>query len=560
MVLVEDNIIAYPKELTRNSLPRKLFPVVALLIPLIVYVLSLRYYDNIYGFNVLAAQYALWTNHSFSVGVPNDTISRLIPNIDTIAHNGVYFTAYAPGLALIAFPFSAIGFMLDGGKLLSNGNAILMLESFVALTGALASFLTYKICLLFSRRPFPSLLAALTLAFSTTAWPFASVGFPHDATMFFILGATYAVVHYFSVSPKPVYLLLGGISIGIASTLDYVATILVIPIAIYILLQIRISKSLPSFSRLATGFRAAATGRAGLLTLLIGFAATGPLVILAYNQFVFGNPFDFSEEFFREVPAGQRNIGGLEGRFQFGALPFHMLFNLLSLYRGLFVLSPILILGLYGLYKMFRSNNFRLEAALFSALFLCVFVPYSAWDAWYAGGSYGPRFLVPALPFLVIPTFMIWNRANLNKAKRIFTGGLYFILFAIGAITQGMGAITNATPYNVTPPQPLVYQLTEYAFPYLFKAQLGVWFLHRLYNAGNLRIDLTFVVMLFGSILGISGYLIYKCVNHFDENKLQAGVAVRNEQYERPAKEEKVVFARSSQTPDPEKSGNPRVS
>ncbi|MGI0091961.1 MAG: glycosyltransferase family 39 protein, partial [Nitrososphaerales archaeon] len=498
MVLVEDRERHDPNNQGRYA--SILSPWMAFLIPLVVYLLSLRWYDYSYGFNVLAAQYALWTTHSFSLGVANDSIAPMIPNIDIITYHGTYYTAYAPGLSLISLPFAVIGFALDGGKLLPSGDAMVMLEAFVALTGALASVLVYKICMLYSKRVLPSLLAALTLAFSTPAWAFASVIFPHDTTMFFALGGTYSILHYFRVNPRRRYLLFAGVCIGIVSTLDYVATILVIPIAIYILLQ---TASRRRVSMLVYGLKStAAASGSRFLIFLFTFMATGPLVVLGYNESVFGNPFIFSEEFFTNVPSGNQNLVGLVSRFNLDGLPIQAVYNLISLYRGIFILSPILVLGLYGLYRMFRSHNLKLDGALFLSLFLCIYLPYSAWNDWAGGGSYGPRFLVAGLPFLTIPIIMIWSGASWSMRRRAYTGGLYFILFAIGAITQGMGAITNATPLTLEPGPPLVYQLTRFALPSLFKAQLGVWFLHRQYPHGNLPVDLAFTVILFGTILG----------------------------------------------------------
>ena len=489
----------------------------AFVFPFFIYILSLRYYDYTYGFNVLAAQYALWTRHSFSLGTVNNPIgSPIIPNVDTILYNGNYYNAYAPGLAIISLPFSIVGFVLDGGKLLPQGNAIIMLELFVALTGALACLLAYKICLMYSGKRLTSLIISFALAFATSAWPFASVTFPHDTTMFLATAAAYCAIYYFRRNSKIVFLVLAGLCLGIVSILDYVAAILVVPLSIYVIAGIVISRrsvavdDSPAHSKRVPGL--------AFIPFLATFLITGPLTVLAYNDAIFGSPLKFSEEYYKYVTPGQTNLTGLAARFHFSALPEQMIFNLFSPYRGLLVLSPILILGFYGLYLMIRAYEYKADGLLFLGLFLSIFVPYSAWSDWAGGASYGPRFLVTALPFLVIPMFILWSKANHQKSREILLGLVFFLLFAIGAITQGLGALTTATPPVIWPPQPLVYQLTAYAIPDLMKGQVGPWFLYKEKLIDHPAADIAVVVLIIGLLLAVECYLVIRNIRIREES------------------------------------------
>jgi hypothetical protein len=499
------------QRLIRNNVPI-ITAAFSFAFPFFIYALSLRYYDYTYGYNVLAVQYALWKHQSFSLGTPGNAIgSPIVPNVDTISYNGNYYNAYAPGLAVISLPFSIIGFILDGGKLLPEGNAIIMLELFVALTGALASFLVYKICLMYGARPLTSLLISFALAFSTSVWPFASVTFPHDTTMFFATAAVYCVIYYFRKCSRIAYVVLAGFCLGVVSLLDYVAAILVFPIAIYVIFGLIVTRRSTEFDgRESSWLRI--SWLFAFITFLVAFLLTGPLVILGYNNTIFGSPLRFSEEYYKYATPGQTSLTGLAARFHFSDLPQQMAFNLFSPYRGLLVLSPILILGFYGLYLMMRTYEYKVDALLFAGLFLSIFIPYSAWSDWAGGASYGPRFLVTALPFLVIPTFILWSRESYRGSKELLLGAFFLLFFVIGAVTQGMGALTTATPQLIYPPKPLVYQLSSYAIPELLKGKAGPWFLYKANLINHPAQDIATVVFIICLVIAMECYLVIRSV------------------------------------------------
>lgn len=78
----------------------------------------------------------------------------------------------------------------------------------------------------------------------------------------------------------------------------------------------------------------------------------------------------------------------------------------LSPYRGLFTYSPVLIIAVYALARRIRdrSNVCRLEWRIILAVFLFQFLFNSAMETFWSGGYvWGPRYLMPLLPFLMIP-------------------------------------------------------------------------------------------------------------------------------------------------------------
>ncbi|MCG8351386.1 MAG: hypothetical protein MI924_26760, partial [Chloroflexales bacterium] len=71
-------------------------------------------------------------------------------------------------------------------------------------------------------------------------------------------------------------------------------------------------------------------------------------------------------------------------------------------FRGLFIRAPWLLLSIPGFVIWWRSRRLRAElwVALLSAVSIVLF--YSSSIMWWGGFAAGPRYIVPALPFLAI--------------------------------------------------------------------------------------------------------------------------------------------------------------
>ena len=171
---------------------------------------------------------------------------------------------------------------------------------------------------------------------------------------------------------------------------------------------------------------------------LAWFAAgvVGPVLILvAYNLAAFGKPFDAGyfhliAEQFRKVHS-ESNPLGLE-RWNLSLIPK----LLYSEFRGLLIYAPILWLagpGWVVLGFRRRWNFLTVSMAVCGAVFL-VNLSYPAWTG---GWSTGPRFLVPMLPFAMLPV------AALLALPRRWLVGVAAVLAVAGwvemSLFQGVG-------------------------------------------------------------------------------------------------------------------------
>lgn len=146
---------------------------------------------------------------------------------------------------------------------------------------------------------------------------------------------------------------------------------------------------------------------------IIGFGGTG-----LYNYLRFGNPYD----------------NGYPDVIAFNTPIYVGLFGLLlSPGKGIIWFAPIMFLFIPA-WKYFRRFNLP-EANLIVGLFFINLLLYSIFVAWGGDGSWGPRYLVPFLPILMLPIAVYYNQAT-RLVKKIF-----FLLVLAGIIIQ-IGGVT----------------------------------------------------------------------------------------------------------------------
>jgi len=131
-----------------------------------------------------------------------------------------------------------------------------------------------------------------------------------------------------------------------------------------------------------------------------------PAILLAiYNNATFGSPTTLSYQWVswaNPLNEARTTFDMFDGpsidRF------LHLLFS----QRGLFVATPIVVIGLMGLVPLWK-RGFRVDAAVVGLSVCAMLFVQGSWGNSFAGGA-GPRYLVPALPFLVAPLAISWTR------------------------------------------------------------------------------------------------------------------------------------------------------
>lgn len=340
---------------------------------------------------------------------------------DKAYYRGHYYSDKAIGTAVLGVPIYAavrqVQQLYRYPKLQEDIRYSLYLVSIgvVALPSAILCVLLYALALLLSRRRLWAVTLALCYSFGTLAFPFSTVLFEHQDAAVFGFAAFVALVRARLTPSSPRWLVLAGTLTGVAVLMEFPAALMAIALFVYA----------ASFAR--------PLRRLGLFAL---GGAPWALLVLGYNLVTLGSPLRFAYQYVSN-PAFQAMHSGF---FGITTPQWSSLVEILGGSRGLLVQSPFLLLLPLGLWGMYRAKGWRRECALCVGLGL-VFVLYNA--AYYlpiGGDSPGARFLVPVIPFLVVPLAFLPTLprpyAALAQSAMALAGTYSVALYALICITN----------------------------------------------------------------------------------------------------------------------------
>jgi hypothetical protein len=284
----------------------------------------------------------------------------------------------------------------------------------VGLCGALIGPILY----LYGRRrmgatPLTALCVSIVILFGTIIFPYSTMLFAHvPAALFLLLAVTL-------LEKRPVT---AGIAAGVACSCFYVCALAVAILAV-----------------------AAFSYRRGerFVLGLVPFA----LLMAVYQWTCFGSPFRTAVE--ASTPFTQKGL--LFGVIRMPSM--EALYGItLSPYRGLFFVSPVLLLAIVGFVTMKRNREFWALIAIVTTFILAI----ASFNGWNGGYAFGPRYLVPIVPLLGI--------AMTAAKPRVF-----WILAAIVSI--GLNFIATAT--DPMPSPEVQHPVSRYLVPAFFTGHIG---------------------------------------------------------------------------------------
>jgi hypothetical protein len=164
-----------------------------------------------------------------------------------------------------------------------------------------------------------------------------------------------------------------------------------------------------------------------------GGAVAGALPMLAFNVWAFGNPLKLAYGDAVAFPgASGHDVLGLNSHGFFGitAPRFDSAVSLLLAGKGLLVLTPIIVMAVVGVFMMRKQH--RAEANTILAVAAVYFVYNSGYWLPFGGGTPGPRFLIPALPFVALGLAYGYKRLPALTLGLAIPSGL---LMLIGTLT-----------------------------------------------------------------------------------------------------------------------------
>ncbi len=113
-----------------------------------------------------------------------------------------------------------------------------------------------------------------------------------------------------------------------------------------------------------------------------------------------------------------------------------MVSNLVSMNRGVMLYFPLSILSIFGITTFIKKDRLIGLVLLFTVI--GSWVMYSMWVDWDAGISWGPRFFIPIMPYLIIFAFFVLER---DKPSPSWLITLFIISIILGAISSSQGLL-----------------------------------------------------------------------------------------------------------------------
>ncbi|HEU0303476.1 MAG TPA: hypothetical protein VFR32_02740 [Gaiellaceae bacterium] len=329
---------------------------------------------------------------------------------DLARHDGHYYSAKAPGVALLAVGPYVVLDRTGALDAVSRATGIHRDDVDLWALAAIVCALAAAITLVLVRRLGDEvargygIAAAVTLGLATLLLPFATLLFAHVPAAALAFGA-FALLW---LRGAPWAALAAGVLAGMAVTVEYPLALAAVVLGLYVITE---------EDRLRRGLAFAAGVAAGVSPLL------------AYNAWAFDSPLHFPYEDALPIAglaSNERGFFGISWPSPETAL------RLLVDERGLLVVTPVVLCAVAALVPLYR-RGWRREAVLIGGLAVAFLVYNAGYDVPFGGDSPGPRFLIAVLPFLAVPlalAYELWTRVTVALA-------LVSAVYAVGITLTG---------------------------------------------------------------------------------------------------------------------------
>lgn len=147
--------------------------------------------------------------------------------------------------------------------------------------------------------------------------------------------------------------------------------------------------------------------------------------------------------------------------------------NLVSPARGLFIYSPVFLLSFYGLFLELRAGRARVEAAVLGLILLLHWLTVSSFPHWWAGHSYGPRYMTDMTPYLCYFLVPVVEKLRAAAQPPVWKRGFvvtFTVLAAWSVFTHLRGSTSkavanwNGTPMDVDQHPERLWDFSDAAF------------------------------------------------------------------------------------------------
>jgi hypothetical protein len=333
--------------------------------------------------------------------------------VDHAIYEGRWRSDKAPGQPLLAVPFFAAGRVLGldpAAGLHMTGDLGLWWMTFWSSTVPLAALAAMMFLTARRFAPRAALPATLASVFATLLFPYGAVLYGHCLAAAFAFGGWLAVDRAQERARARRWLLLGGLLLAAAIAVEYHVAIVAVAVACI------------------------AARRHGRAAGWLAVGAVPPMLATALYQWIaFGRPWRLPYAYY----AGVIN-GTSEGGYKIPS-PSQVL-DVFTGTNGLLLLTPLTVVAIGAAVMCARRGG---ETATHAVLALAVTGMYVVMIAGWSGTPIaedpGPRYLIPALPFLAVPLAVAWERLSRVAVLAAIAGGLMMALATFTDMLVGIG-------------------------------------------------------------------------------------------------------------------------
>lgn len=424
---------------------RVLSPKVGFALVLAIYVLAFPYHPQLRSPNELCR---LWQTRAL-VEYGSLDINQALRDFgrvgDLSVKDGRYYPSKAPLLSFAAVPIYAVLRAAKGGFLYAVSELELVFWSRLFLTVLPTLLMLVLIRRFLTAYLRPSLAESLTVAYAlgTLALSYSLLFMSHQATAVLLFTSFFALWRCARGEWRPRGYLLAGAAAGASVVAEYTSALGVLCLLVYGVLSLW-------FTEGTRGERLQRILKCAGLTIL--GALPFVLALMAYHEAAFGHPLESGYKYLADAGYQPWHLGGFLGIRTPDPRAFAL--SYFSPLRGLFALSPMLLVAIAGLVLLVRQGR-RDRSLLALAIFTCVlllaytyFTSSFSYDSW--GWTTGPRHLTGLVPFLLLPLglTMAWLRAH---AQPVWLGAVAG-LAAGSVLVTGLLSLINYIPDDVSSP------------------------------------------------------------------------------------------------------------
>lgn len=383
-----------------------------------------------------ALLYSIVEDKSFYYSIP---IARfVVPDLGL--KNGHYVSLFAPAISFLLIPGYLIGKILGASQV--GATAVISLFALVNM------YLIYRISLRLGCTRIIGVIAGLTFLFATPAFTYAVTIYQHHVSTLLILLAVTILLEKTSLISLFLVWFLCAMSIPV----DYPNLFLMLPIGVMALKRFYNITDTKTAFKITLHIRRLATVSAVIIPLLF---------FLWFNYQSYGNALQLSGTVSTVKaidnagkPTNPDNTGsGIGERYtnpesqDKSAIRYFkprniingLYIHLISPDRGMIRYTPVILLGIGGLYYITRRN--KQVAQISIGVILADILLYSMWGDPWGGWAFGSRYMIPAYAILSIGLAVLLD--SWKKSKLFIL--LFFIPLVYSICVNSLGALTTSS-------------------------------------------------------------------------------------------------------------------